>query len=127
MMAAGRSFGEDARARMASEGLLASPWSNVPGDRYGAHRHDYDKVLVAASGSITFDLPELQEHIDLQAGDRLDLPASTLHGALVGADGVTCLEAHVVAGSLGARPRHAPGWAATAASTKPPASLERNL
>jgi hypothetical protein len=120
MVAAGRSFGEDARTRLVSEGLHPSSWSNAPGDRYGAHRHDYDKVLVAAGGSIIFELPELDQRAELQAGDRLDLPAGTLHGAVVGADGVTCLEAHLGAGALGAGLRHVPGWAATAASGKPP-------
>ena len=33
-------------------------------------------------------------------GDRLDLPAGTRHDALVGPTGVTCLEAHLPAGSL---------------------------
>jgi hypothetical protein len=33
-------------------------------------------------------------------GDRLDLPAGTAHDAVVGPDGVTCLEAHVPAGRL---------------------------
>jgi hypothetical protein len=34
------------------------------------------------------------------AGDRLDLPARTRHDARVGEHGVTCLEAHLPAGSL---------------------------
>ena len=31
-------------------------WSNGPGDRYGAHDHDYDKVIVVERGSIRFGL-----------------------------------------------------------------------
>ena len=38
--------------------------------------------------------------MDLGVGDRLDLPAGTRHDALVGPTGVTCLEAHMPAGSL---------------------------
>lgn len=105
---------DQVRARLASAGLTASSWSNAPGDRYAAHRHDYDKVLVAASGSITFDLPELGERVDLRAGDRLDLPAGTLHGAHVGPDGVTCFEAHLEVGALARPPRHVPGWVESA-------------
>jgi hypothetical protein len=45
------------------------------------------------------------------AGDRLDLPAETLHAALVGDNGVTCFEAHLPAGSLAPEPVTTPGWA----------------
>ena len=36
--------------RLRAEGLDPGPWSNGPGDRYAAHRHDYDKVLVVRAG-----------------------------------------------------------------------------
>jgi hypothetical protein len=98
-------------SRLAREGLSASSWGNGPTDVYGAHRHGYDKVLVATAGSITFHLPELGRDVDLQTGERLELPAETLHGATVGPDGVSCLEARLPAGSLAAEPRHRRvGW-----------------
>jgi mannose-6-phosphate isomerase-like protein (cupin superfamily) len=81
---------------------MPSAWSNGPGDRYAAHDHGYDKVLVVASGSITFGLANDGRHVDLAVGDRLDLPAGTSHDAVVGASGVTCLEAHAPAGTLAA-------------------------
>jgi quercetin dioxygenase-like cupin family protein len=96
---------------LANEGLGASSWSNGPGDRYGVHRHDYDKVLVAAAGSIEFELPDTDQRIELRVGDRLELPAGTAHGALVGPEGVTCLEAHLAAGSLAPDPVRRVGWA----------------
>ncbi|MFV2064566.1 MAG: cupin [Chloroflexota bacterium] len=99
------------RERLAGEGLTASTWSNAPWYRYPEHRHDYDKVLVIARGSIVFHLPELGQDIVLEAGDRLDLPAQTWHGADVQAAGVSVLEAHLAAGSLATAPRHVPGWA----------------
>ena len=77
------------------QGLRPYRWSNGPGDVYSAHSHSYDKVIFAAEGSITFGLPELGQQITLKAGDRLDLPAGTLHDAQVGGQGVVCLEAHV--------------------------------
>ena len=101
------------RARLAEEGLDASAWGNGPFDHYQEHRHGYDKVLVAAAGSVTFHLPELGRDVVLEAGDRLDLPANTLHGADVGGHGVTCLEAHLPVGSLGAEPELVPGWGAS--------------
>ena len=98
------------RARLAAEGLEASSWGNAPFDHYSEHRHPYDKVLVAAAGSITFHLPELGRDVALEAGDRLELPTGTLHGADVGARGVTCLEAHLAAGTLEGAPERVPGW-----------------
>ena len=98
-------------ARLRAQGLDAGAWSNGPHDRYAAHDHGYDKVLVCASGSIRFGLPARAEVVDMAAGDRLDLPAGTVHDALVGADGVTCLEAHVPAGTLPAvHHTRAGGW-----------------
>ncbi len=98
-------------ARLREEGLSAMSWSNGPADVYSEHRHSYDKVLAAVAGSITFHLPELGTDVELRAGDRLDLPAGTLHSASVGANGVTCLEAHMAAGTLATEPRRAAdGW-----------------
>jgi uncharacterized protein YjlB len=86
--------------RLWAEGWHPSSWSNGPGDRYRAHDHPYDKVLVVTDGSIRFGLPADGTAVDLAVGDRLDLPAGTSHDALVGPDGVTCLEAHAPTGTL---------------------------
>ena len=88
------------RERLAVEGLTAAAWSNAAGDRYAAHEHGYDKVIVVEHGSITFGMPGSGGAIELSQGDRLELPARTAHHAIVGAGGVTCLEAHLTAGSL---------------------------
>lgn len=74
----------------------ASLWSNGPHDMYAEHSHSYDKVIYVVRGSITFGLPELGEQFTLKAGDRLDLPAGIVHNAVVGSQGVACLEAHKV-------------------------------
>ncbi len=79
---------------MVGEGLDPYAWSNIPFDMYSAHTHSYDKVIYVAQGSITFGLPELGKQVTLKAGDRLDLPANTVHDAYVGAQGVVCLEGH---------------------------------
>ena len=99
---------DDVAERLRAEGLSPSSWSNGPGDRYAAHDHDYDKVLAVESGSIRFGLPDLGSAVEMATGDRLDLPAGTRHDALVGGDGVVCLEAHLPAGSLAPEPRHRP-------------------
>ena len=72
---------QELRERLLAEGLEASSWGNAPQERYSAHRHAYDKVLVVAAGSITFHLPELGQDVRLDEGDRLDLPARILHGS----------------------------------------------
>ena len=92
---------QDVEARLIAEGLSPSSWSNGPGDRYPAHEHEYDKVLVVAVGSIEFGLPGRGESVELQEGDRLDLPAGTVHDAVVGGSGVVCLEAHSPAAARG--------------------------
>jgi len=78
----------------ADEGLSPYQWSNGPHDVYSAHSHSYDKVIYVVRGSITFGLSELEQKLTLKAGDRLDLPAGIVHDAVVGAQGVVCLEAH---------------------------------
>ncbi|MGO9178306.1 MAG: cupin domain-containing protein [Candidatus Limnocylindrales bacterium] len=101
-------------ASLGREGLEASEWGNGPGDRYPAHRHGYDKVLVCVEGGIEFWLRELSRVAALEPGDRLDLPSNTWHEAVVGRDGVRCLEAHLPAGTLPRQLLHRPGWALTA-------------
>ncbi len=88
------------RERLIGEGLDPGSWSNGPGDRYGSHRHGYDKVIVVASGSITFGAAGTP--VPLAAGDRLVLPAGTEHDAVVGSSGVVCLEGHLASGTLAA-------------------------
>ena len=83
---------ESIRAAFRAESLSPYAWSNGPGDRYGVHTHAYDKVLYCARGSITFVVEG--RDVRMKAGDRLDLPAGTAHSAVVGPEGVTCLEAH---------------------------------
>jgi quercetin dioxygenase-like cupin family protein len=82
------------RQLMAAEGLRPYQWSNGPYDVYAAHNHPYHKVIYVVSGSITFGLPEEGKSLDLSPGDRLELPPGVLHDAVVGPQGVICLEAH---------------------------------
>lgn len=93
-------------ARLRQQGLGPSVWTNGPAHIYAAHSHPYDKVLVATSGSITFHLVDMAQDVQLETGERLDLPAGTTHAATVGPTGVTCLEAHLPAGTLAPLPQH---------------------
>ncbi len=87
------------RERMQREQLSPYTWSNGPNYRYAAHTHSYEKVLYCVQGSIRFVLPEHLDaegnvnFVDLTPGDCMILPGGTLHSAIVGPQGVTCLEA----------------------------------
>jgi hypothetical protein len=101
----------DLRAALVTEGVPGAAvdgaesaiWGNGPSERYGAHRHGYDKVLLALAGSIAFELPEMGRVVTIAEGERLDLPSGTLHAAEVGSSGVRCIELHLPSGSLLAR------------------------
>ena len=77
--------------RLRMEADRCYQWSNGPGARYAVHSHPYRKILYVERGSITFT-PTGGPPIKMKPGDRLDLPAGTPHGAVVGDDGVVCWE-----------------------------------
>jgi quercetin dioxygenase-like cupin family protein len=83
----------DLMTRLRGEATGCYSWSNGPGDRYAAHSHTYEKVLYCVDGSITFVLEAPgAKRIELEAGDRMVLPAGTIHSAVVGPAGCTCIE-----------------------------------
>lgn len=89
-----RALAEDEVVRFfTAKGLRYTRWSNGPGDTYGVHTHDYRKTLFCISGTITFSLPDLSREVFMNPGDRLTLPPGIRHGAVVGRDGVACIEA----------------------------------
>lgn len=81
--------------QLVAQDLRVYHWSRPPEDFFAGHTHGYHKVLYVVKGSIKFDFPTRHETVTLNLGDRLDLPAGVRHSAIVGEQGVTCLEAHV--------------------------------
>lgn len=81
----------DIEGLFTNDGLRPTSWSNAPGDSYSQHSHGYEKVLYCARGSIVFHVGG--SNYELSAGDRLEIDAGIDHGATVGPNGVTCLEA----------------------------------
>lgn len=79
-------------SRLRAEATGCYSWSNGPGDRYAAHDHPYEKVLYCVDGSIDFVLEASGETVALGPGDRMVLPARTVHSAVVGREGCTCVE-----------------------------------
>jgi redox-sensitive bicupin YhaK (pirin superfamily) len=70
-----------------SAGLSPYPWSAGAGARFSPHSHSASKHLYVVEGSIVFD------GFELSAGDGILIPSGTVHSAVVGERGVTCLEA----------------------------------
>jgi quercetin dioxygenase-like cupin family protein len=89
----------DLMARLRQEAKGCYSWSNRPGDVYPDHDHAYEKVLYCVAGSITFTLEDRE--IRLGPGDRMVLAPGTIHGAVVGDDGCTCIEGR--GGNMAAR------------------------
>ena len=81
-------------ARLRAAGVEPYAWSNGPGFKYAAHEHPYTKLLVCATGSVTFLVGPDCVPVELGPGDGFVLPAGTLHAADVGPRGCTCLEGH---------------------------------
>jgi mannose-6-phosphate isomerase-like protein (cupin superfamily) len=83
---------EDLMDQLRREATGCYSWSNGAGDRYAAHSHGYEKVLYCVDGSITFTLEADRRPLLLRPGDRMVLPAGTVHSAVVGPTGCTCIE-----------------------------------
>lgn len=79
-------------AKLRSEASDCYSWSNGPDVRYAAHTHGYEKVLYCIDGSIVFAIEPGGERLELKPGDRMVLPAGTVHSATVGKAGCTCIE-----------------------------------
>ncbi|MCB0194148.1 MAG: cupin [Anaerolineae bacterium] len=77
------------------EELRIYRWTSLPDDNFSGHTHGFHKLLFVVEGSIKFDFPTRHKSFTLNAGDRLELPAGIRHSAIVGPEGVRCLEAHI--------------------------------
>jgi quercetin dioxygenase-like cupin family protein len=77
------------RARLTRDGFDVMRWTDGPGATYAAHRHDHDESLWVVAGDITFGTDA--GRFRLAAGDRLMLPAGTVHTAEAGPAGATYL------------------------------------
>ncbi len=85
---------EELMSKLSGEATGCYSWSNGPGDRYASHSHSYEKVLYCVDGSITFVLEGEGRRLELKPGDRMMLPAGTVHSAVVGPAGCMCIEGH---------------------------------
>lgn len=83
---------EDLKKILAGEGLASELYSDVPGTKYGRHKHDFDDFVVIVAGKMQL---EIEGHKWLmKPGDRLNIPANTPHWAqVVGREEVKYLSA----------------------------------
>ncbi|MEW6270045.1 MAG: cupin domain-containing protein [Thermodesulfobacteriota bacterium] len=77
------------RARLEREGYSVFCWTDPPAAHYDAHAHDHDESIWLVSGKITFGTAS--GALALEPGDRLMLPAGTVHTADAGSGGATYL------------------------------------
>jgi quercetin dioxygenase-like cupin family protein len=77
------------RDELAARGFGALLWRDRPGTRYEAHAHERDEALWVLEGEMTFEAESCT--FRLGPGDRLELPAGTVHTAVAGATGATYL------------------------------------
>lgn len=77
------------RAALEDEGFAVFAWTDAPGTRYEPHQHDEDESLWLLEGEMSFEVAGAR--YDLAAGDRLMLPARTVHSALAGPRGAAYL------------------------------------
>jgi quercetin dioxygenase-like cupin family protein len=77
------------KQRLAADGFDACRWRDEPGADYRPHAHDHDECLWVVEGEIIFGVAG-REH-RLGPGDRLMLPAGTVHTAKAGPDGAIYL------------------------------------
>lgn len=81
---------EAIKAAVHASGLPAARWEGEPNQEYLPHHHLLAKTLWCATGDITFHVNG--KNIRLKTGDKMVLPAGTVHSAKAGPSGVVCFE-----------------------------------
>jgi quercetin dioxygenase-like cupin family protein len=77
------------RRRLEADGFDVFAWQDAPGARYTAHHHDHDESIWVVTGELTFGIAGTT--LRLGPGDRLMLPAGTVHTASGGPAGAAYL------------------------------------
>ncbi len=60
-------------------------WEDVPNARYGDHTHSIETAHIILSGEMTLTMAGKSN--TYHAGDRCDVPANTVHSAIMGPRG----------------------------------------
>jgi quercetin dioxygenase-like cupin family protein len=92
LMEPGKATAQNLGEILRREGIESELCVDPPGTRYGRHKHDFDDVVVIVSGSMKVST-ERQAWV-MKPGDRLNIPAFTLHWAeVIGKEEVRYLSA----------------------------------
>jgi quercetin dioxygenase-like cupin family protein len=83
---------QELKGMLKAEGYESELYSDLPGTKYGRHKHEFDDFVVIVSGKMKIGTDTASWV--MKPGDRLDLPAHTVHWAeVVGKDPVQYLSA----------------------------------
>lgn len=72
---------ENLRIALAQQGFQVSEWSDPPGTVYPVHQHPTVEVRWVVRGKLRIGLPEQDQEITLEAGDRLELEPNEVYWA----------------------------------------------
>ena len=83
---------EELQNLLKREGLAAGLFTDPAGVKYGRHKHDFDDFVVIVSGKMKLGIDGAEWVMG--PGDRIDLPANTVHWAeMLGKEPVRYLSA----------------------------------
>lgn len=83
---------EELKHKLSVEGLESELYSDRPGTKYGRHKHPFDDFVMIVAGKMKIATDD-GEWL-LKPGDRINLPANTVHSAeVVGKEEVQYLSA----------------------------------
>jgi len=72
---------EELKHKLSVEGLESELYSDRPGTKYARHKHPFDDFVMIVSGKMKIATDD-GEWL-LKPGDRINLPANTVHSAEV--------------------------------------------
>ena len=88
----GKPTQQELRILLQAEGLTCTLYADVPGTKYGRHKHDFDDFVVIVAGQMKIGTDSHQWL--MKPGDRLNIPANIVHWAeMMGTEEVTYLSA----------------------------------
>jgi quercetin dioxygenase-like cupin family protein len=74
------------RVALAQQGFQVSEWTDMPGTVYPVHQHSTLEVRWVVRGKLRVGIPEQDQEITLEAGDRLELDPNEVYWADVDAE-----------------------------------------
>jgi quercetin dioxygenase-like cupin family protein len=83
---------EELKKNLDEKGIESELYSDRPGTKYGRHKHPFDDFVLVVQGKMKI-MTDTGEWT-LKPGDRLDIPANTIHSAeIMGKEEVKYLSA----------------------------------